>query len=264
MINIPAEPKPGDRISANFIGALIRCIRALRPLQGPGIKLAEGPNGTTISIAADDRPKKRHHRPFEVAGSDEDDYKFAIYVPDNVVSIGEEIVTPTGITAISGADDWYSLDDEDDVDDSGSTLFLIAYDDKSAEFTFDLDGAVNAAGSSSSEKKIVAVLAIAELMTQTLGENTVGVVKRQLACHPFTAGKGGGGTLTASGTVVTGVDYVTSTGDPDYSAHAYSIRITRGRLTYNAAAGALTVVDDPALKQFIATTPHSVSMDYQS
>lgn len=67
--------------------------------------------------------------------------------------------------------------------------------------------------------------------------------------------KGGGTPLTASGTVVTSVDYVTSTGDPDYSAHAYSLRITRGRLTYNAATGALTVVDDPELKQFIATTP---------
>ena len=129
------------------------------------------------------------HRPFEVAGSGGDDYKFAIFVPDNVVAIGEEIVTPDGITAIPDTDGWYMLDDESDVSEDGSTLYLVAYDDGSATFTFDLE---EAAGESEEDPKILAILPIAELKTQSVGQKTFGVVYRQLACHPFAVSLGGG------------------------------------------------------------------------
>lgn len=180
MITIPAEPKPGDRISANHIRSLIRCIRALRPIQGPGIKLAEGPNGTNISLDANDRPKKRHHRPFEVVGSDEEDYKFAIYVPDNVVSIGNVIARPTGITRIGANGDWYTLDCEGEIEEDGTTLYLIANSDGTSVFKCDLED-----DDSEDEDNRLAVLPVAELALQTLGEVTIGVVKRQLASHPL-------------------------------------------------------------------------------
>lgn len=260
-MSFPAPPNPGDRISASLLREIIRCLKANTPIQGPGILLARGPNGTTVSLADAPCPKKSTPRPFEVHGSDSDDYKFAIYVPANVVSIGGSIVTPTGISALSGATDWYSLDDEDDVgEDDEQTLWLVAYDNDSAEFTFDLSSAVN----SSSQRSVVAALPIAVLTTQTLGETEVGGVVRQLARHPFVVSKSssGGGSISAYGTVVTSVDYVTSTGDPDYSAHAYAIRIKRGALTFDPVTHTLSVEEKNNLKQFIDTTPHSGDSGY--
>lgn len=74
-------------------------------------------------------------------------------------------------------------------------------------------------------------------------------------------GGGGGESITASGTIAISVDYVTSSGDSDFAAHPYAIRIRRGTLTYNAGTGALSVVEDNNLKQFIDTIEHSAAMD---
>lgn len=49
MRTSPAEPSAGDRISANWMRELVRYIRSITPLAGPGIKLSAGPNGTTLS-----------------------------------------------------------------------------------------------------------------------------------------------------------------------------------------------------------------------
>lgn len=149
----------------------------------------DGAGGSGFEPLPENLRARIRHRPFEVAGSGGDDYKFAIYVPDNVVAIGEEIVTPDGITAIPDTDGWYMLDDESDVSEDGSTLYLVAYDDGSATFTFDLE---EAAGESEDDPKILAILPIAELKTQSVGQKTFGVVYRQLACHPFAVSLGGG------------------------------------------------------------------------
>ena len=191
MMTIPSFPNPGERITATFMRELMRFIRAIRPIKGPGINLAEGPDGTVISLSAETKPKKKHHRPFEVVGSSGDDYKFAIYVPEHVVAIGKENdIDPDGITEIDDAEDWYMLDDEDEVRSSGKTLYLIAYDDKTAEFKFEIPDSDS--GSASEDHKIVGILPIAELKTQAVGQTTVGCVVRQLACHPFSVGTGGG------------------------------------------------------------------------
>lgn len=49
MRTCPAEPSAGDRISASWMRELVRYIRSITPLAGPGIKLSAGPNGTTLS-----------------------------------------------------------------------------------------------------------------------------------------------------------------------------------------------------------------------
>lgn len=149
----------------------------------------DGSGGSGFEPLPENIRARIRHRPFEVAGSGGEDYKFAIYVPDNVVAIGEEIVTPDGITAIPDTDGWYMLDDESDVSEDGSTLYLVAYDDGSATFTFDLE---EAAGESEEDPEILAILPIAELKTQSVGQKTFGVVYRQLACHPFAVSLGGG------------------------------------------------------------------------
>lgn len=48
----PIEPHAGDRVSANLIREIIRYLRAITPLQGRGVRLTYGPNGTRIEADA--------------------------------------------------------------------------------------------------------------------------------------------------------------------------------------------------------------------
>ena len=52
MAILPQPPCRGQAITADLIRAIIDAVRAIRPLQGPGIRLQEGPNGTIISATA--------------------------------------------------------------------------------------------------------------------------------------------------------------------------------------------------------------------
>lgn len=58
MNTLPPEPSAHDRISASFMKALMRYIRANTLLNGPGYKTKRGPNGTTLEI----EPGKRDRR----------------------------------------------------------------------------------------------------------------------------------------------------------------------------------------------------------
>jgi hypothetical protein len=51
---IPPEPQVGDRITAELVRELIRCIRERQLLKGPNYTLQTGPNGTYLKI---DPPK---------------------------------------------------------------------------------------------------------------------------------------------------------------------------------------------------------------
>ena len=50
MNTLPPEPSAKDPISATFIKALMRYIRANTILNGPGYRTNRGPNGTTLKI----------------------------------------------------------------------------------------------------------------------------------------------------------------------------------------------------------------------
>ncbi len=45
----PREPRPGERLSAAWAAALVRFVRASRPLPGPGMRARETPGGTFLS-----------------------------------------------------------------------------------------------------------------------------------------------------------------------------------------------------------------------
>lgn len=55
MRQLPPEPQVGDRITAELVRELIRCIRERQLLKGPNYTLQTGPNGTYLKI---DPPKK--------------------------------------------------------------------------------------------------------------------------------------------------------------------------------------------------------------
>ena len=50
MRNLPPEPHVGDRITADLLRELIRCIRERQILKGPNYALSSGPNGTFLRI----------------------------------------------------------------------------------------------------------------------------------------------------------------------------------------------------------------------
>lgn len=52
MTPCPAVPRAGDPVSATWMANLVRYIKSIRPLQGPNIRLAQGPNGTVITATA--------------------------------------------------------------------------------------------------------------------------------------------------------------------------------------------------------------------
>lgn len=51
MRRLPPEPQVGDRITAELVRELIRCIRERQLLKGPNYTLQTGPNGTYLKIA---------------------------------------------------------------------------------------------------------------------------------------------------------------------------------------------------------------------
>lgn len=129
MRSLPPEPQVGDRITAELVRELIRCIRERTILRAPGYKVQTGPAGTFLNI---DQPKKTNRvpmpLPYEVRydGTLEDgDGGWKIYLPtDHLLSLdGDEIDTSDiiGITVIEDANGdatgWYSFDDIDLQDD---------------------------------------------------------------------------------------------------------------------------------------------------
>ena len=45
------EPQRGDRITADWARELVKAVRSMRLFAGPGIRLTETPDGTTVSLA---------------------------------------------------------------------------------------------------------------------------------------------------------------------------------------------------------------------
>lgn len=59
----PREPKPGDRISADWGGALARHARMTAPVAGPGLRARVAPGGTVLSCSPSRGPRAQVARP---------------------------------------------------------------------------------------------------------------------------------------------------------------------------------------------------------
>lgn len=134
---------------------------------------------------------------------------------------------------------WYSLDSV--LGSTGGTVYLAVTTGSSTTATF-----TNA--SSGADYAIL-------IATASRNSSTNAVQVSQSVTSALSVGGG----ITASGTVVISVDYVTSSGDPDFATHPYAIRIRRG--TLSIVNGEIKPVEDANLKQFIDTIEHSAAMD---
>lgn len=147
MRRLPPEPQVGDRITAELIRELIRCIRERQLIKGPNYALQTGPTGTYLKL---DLPSHRQARdkplPFEVRwdatlNNGEGGYK--IYLPtEHLLSYGgtyintSDISGATPIPDANGDDTAWSVLDV--VDTSADHVWLVVTipdeGDVSAEF----------------------------------------------------------------------------------------------------------------------------------
>lgn len=177
----------------------------------------------------------------------------AVYLPtDHLLMVDGTYVSIGGVTSINGVPDWFAIDDGNR--DAAHVWLLVS---KGSD---QVGASVTCAESPAGDLCIC----LAEIVqpesestdrSPTVRQSVVGALVLGLG------GEGGSGNLSASGIVVTSIDQVTSTSDPDYAYHAYDIRIKRGRLSYDAATGAITVTEHSTLTQFLRTTPHTAAMD---
>lgn len=118
-----------------------------------------------------------------------------------------------------------------------------------------LDSTPAAAFSSTATSATGSMAILVATVSRTSATGAVAVKQRVVGSLHL----GGGASASASGIVVMSVDYVTSSGDDDFAAHPYAIRIRRGNLTN--VNGVIQPVEDATLKQFIDTIEHSAAMD---
>ena len=116
MRTLPPEPQVGDRVTADLIRELIRCIRERQLLKGPNYTISTGPNGTYLKI---DLPKRqsfpREPLPFEVRWNDEANSNagaWIVYVPnDCVLMYAGNYLVPEGTAALENLDGWKIVSD---------------------------------------------------------------------------------------------------------------------------------------------------------
>lgn len=97
MRNLPPGPSVGDKVTAELVRELIRCIRSRQLLRGPGYALKTSPNGTTIQLLGQPRHRTaKPPRPWEVhyfPDAADGDGAWGVYLPVGSLNVaGEEIV----------------------------------------------------------------------------------------------------------------------------------------------------------------------------
>ena len=141
MIVYPTAPLPGERVSATLIREMIRVMRAITPIQGPGITLRQGPNGTAISATSQTMAPAAavFEHPWKVTASPDG---FCVYLPAKLVFAENEELEIEGVT--ESEDRKFRIECESELPDAEDTfLWITVYKDsegvKHAKVVCDLD-----------------------------------------------------------------------------------------------------------------------------
>ena len=116
MNELPFPLGPGDKVTGTWISNLLRAVRRMKPLQGPGISTRVTPDGTVISAAVAAPRAAAPLAPFAVRfhkTEGDPDGQWEIYLPPGCCSVGGscEPMNPKA-SEKSGHDDddsWYAL-----------------------------------------------------------------------------------------------------------------------------------------------------------
>ena len=120
MNELPYPLGPGDKVTGTWINQLLRAIRRMKPLEGPGVSTRVTPDGTVISaaVAAVAAPRAAAPlAPFTVRlhkTEGDEDGQWEIYLPPGCCNVGgtcEPLNPPAGDTSGHEGDDpsWRSL-----------------------------------------------------------------------------------------------------------------------------------------------------------
>ena len=251
------RPFPGQSVSAQWGADVTDACNAVRNAGLPGM-LARNGAGAFGNAPLPVNQRNRTTRtplPFQVAWRTDvgESGGLAVYLPtDHLLMVDGTYVSIGGVTSINGVPDWFAIDDGNR--DAAHVWLLVSKGS-------DQVGASVTCAESPEGDLCICLAEVVQPASEstdrppTVRQSVVGALVLDLG------GEGGSGNLSASGIVVTSVDQVTSMSDPDYAYHAYDIRIKRGRLSYDAATGAITVTEHSTLTQFLRTTPHTAAMD---
>lgn len=218
-------------------------VAKLRRLLGGVLGNALTPSASPATVSPDDFPA-----PYTVryaASLNSGSGGWIIWLPSASLLYvnGAAVDVRSGLSAAGNGypSGWYSLGNV--LSSTGGTVYLAVTTGSSTSATFT---------NTPSGADYAVLIATATRSTSTLAVQVAQSVTSALSV-------GGGGSISASGIVVMSVDYVTSSGDPDFATHPYAIRIKRG--TLSNVNGEIKPVEDVNLKQFIDTIEHSAAMD---
>ena len=173
---LPPEPAPGDKITAELVRELIRCIRERQLIKGPNYSTSTGPNGTYLKL---ELPKRqtfpRAPLPYEVRWAQSENNgegAWVIWLPDTakLLSYDGEYVTLAGITASQALPDgWYTIDD---LDGESEGVYLIVEKDTPSGGDSSETPTISAKlsgsdGESEGEEEKVVALLVAEIETDS-------------------------------------------------------------------------------------------------
>lgn len=91
MNELPHPLGPGDKLTGTWISNLLRAVRRMKPLQGPGISTRVTPDGTVISATATAHTRSQPLAPFTVRlhkTEDDTEGQWEIYLPAGCCNVG--------------------------------------------------------------------------------------------------------------------------------------------------------------------------------
>ena len=278
MRNLPPGPSVGDKVTAELVRELIRCIRSRQLLRGPGYALKTSPNGTTIQLLGQPQHRTaKPPRPWEIhffpAATQEDEDFWGVYLPAGSLNVAGEEVTPTDETgaalAAAGAayPGYYVIPVASGTSPSAFWLHVYTSEGTGGTSYRATVGASATANAGSGEETLTSIRLCSIASSGAITQLIVGAI---------TLGGGGGGgsgggeyptveypTIIVQSVAMTPVD----SSDPHYdSSHVGSIEISRGYLEIGdgqdgTTEGELYVENDPYLTQYIETVPISDVVD---
>ena len=256
MRNLPPGPSVGDKVTAELVRELIRCIRSRQLLGGPGYALKTSPNGTTIRLLGQPRHQTaKPPRPWEVhyfQDAADGDGAWGVYLPAGSLNVaGVEIVPAdaSGNALVALGTKWPGYYAVPTVASQPDAVWLHVFTLDDAADDSSSSGGTGGSGSSSVESSLgcVAVVGDAAVIAAPEGYTLLTAIRicaidtdgaiTQLIVGAIALGGGGGG---ASGTIT----YIKAIRYDAYTQQIQAIAETCDRATGQTTV--LEVLPNPA------------------
>ena len=200
------SPIKGQPMRASWGAAVSSAVNSLLPMGSDGLLARQGVAGTGFAAQPANLRDRRATAPlhpwkvFAVGKSATVDHCFEIYVPDEVLHIGEHEFAIEGLTQVEAKENHYTLDCEDEISGSAVIYLAVVQDEGSSAGSSPSDDngqqnwkarIISTLESIEDAKEILAILPIAKLSIDDSGEYSVGKVVAQYAHSSITLTESG-------------------------------------------------------------------------